>query len=469
MLDIVIFGGVGDLSLRKLLPSLYYLFRDKQLSSKTRILCVSRSPLERDEFLNKVEEKLVFFLGADFKKGIWNRFAQILLYEDIDVSTSKDWHKLVTFLSVEDSEKDILYYLSVTPALFSPICEHLKENGLNPPFSRVVVEKPLGEDFESAKDIGRILASCFKEDQIYRIDHYLGKEAVQNILHLRFSNHLMETVWSKDHIERVDITVSETVGVEGRARFLDRIGTLRDMVQNHLMQLLSYITLEAPKSLNADDIRDQKIKVIRALRPIDAANVAESTIKAQYTSGEVEGIKVPGYQDELRQQPYEVEGAGETFVALKVHIDNPRWAGVPFYLKTGKRMECRLAEIRITFKPPASNIYSETDSNQLTIQIQPELTVSINLLMKQLMGTDAQLISHKNQMNLNNRDGDKTRMPEAYERLLREIIKGNQTYFVRGDEILASWKWIDSIRNAWDVTGQEMLTYKAGSMGPSLD
>ena len=261
MLDIVIFGGVGDLSLRKLLPSLYYLFRDQQLADHSRILCVSRSSLSREDFLNKVENKLNVFVGEDFDQNTWGKFSEVLSYKSVDLSVSEDWHEIVSHIDpLNANHKNIIYYLSVTPSLFAPICENLKMHGLNPGNSRVVVEKPLGEDLDSAIEVNDIIANSFNEDQIYRIDHYLGKEAVQNILHLRFSNHLMETVWSNKHIDRVEITVSETVGVEGRALFLDRIGTLRDMVQNHLMQLLSYVAMETPESLNSNDIRDQKDK-----------------------------------------------------------------------------------------------------------------------------------------------------------------------------------------------------------------
>lgn len=470
MLDIIIFGGVGDLSLRKLIPSLYYLFRDAQLPDRSRILCVSRSEMERTEFLGLVKEKLEYFVGDDFRSLIWDDFSTLLEYQKIDLSQSTDWGPLVNYLEIDstDKEKNIIYYLSVTPTLFKPICKHIAENKLNPNSARVVVEKPLGENFESAREINSILACSFQEKQIYRIDHYLGKEAVQNILHLRFSNHLMETIWNKNHIDQVEITVSETVGVEGRAKFLDRTGTLRDMVQNHLMQLLNYISMEAPESLDADAIRDQKLIVIEALEIIDESNVGERSIRAQYSAGNIDGVDVPGYIDELEEQPFDVAGTGETFVALKVGIDVERWRGVPFYLKTGKRMNSRFAEIRIKFKPPSNNLYENTDNNQLIIEIQPELTVSINLLMKQLMGGESQLNRHENQMDLNGDAESKVRVPEAYERLLREVIKGNQTYFVRDDEIMASWKWIDGIRDAWTKTDQKMQHYEAGSMGPTL-
>lgn len=470
MLDVVIFGGIGDLALRKLLPSLYYLHRDGQLPHKSRILCVSRAEKSRKDFLETVRDKLEMFLERDFEKSVWDQFSKTLHYVDIDLSGSKDWPKLEQYLDIASvKDRNIIYYLSVTPSLFAPICAQLIENDLNLGCSKVVVEKPLGEDYDSACDINDILASCFSENQIYRIDHYLGKEAVQNILHLRFSNHLMETVWNKDHIDRIDINVAETVGVEGRAGFFDRTGTLRDMVQNHLMQLLNYIALEPPKSLDADDVRDEKLKVINDLVPINEKNIHQSTIRAQYTSGIANGENVAGYLQDIDEQPYEVTGTGETFVALKVFIENERWKGVPFYLKTGKRLDRRHAEIKITFKTPINDLYQEPDSNQLIIQIQPELTVSINLLMKKLMGTGAALNSHQNQMDLQSGNDDKLRVPEAYERLLREVIKGNQTYFVRGDEILASWKWIDMIRRAWDETNLKMQEYTSGSEGPSLE
>ncbi len=470
VLDIVIFGGIGDLALRKLLPSLYYLHRDGQMPGQSRILCVSRAEKPRHEFLDLVKEKLAHFLGQDFSEEVWKAFSEVLLYEKIDLAGYDDWVKLKDYLNIGPTDnRNIIYYLSVTPSLFTPICEQLKTNNLNPDCSRVVVEKPLGEDHESACQINDILAKSFSEKQIYRIDHYLGKEAVQNILHLRFSNHLMETVWNKDHIEKIEITVSETVGVEGRAGFFDRTGTLRDMVQNHLMQLLNYIALEPPKSLEADHIRDEKLKVINHLVPIDAGNIAQSSIRAQYSAGKIDDKPVMGYLDDIAEQPYKVDGKGETFVALKVFVDNERWRGVPFYLKTGKRLDRRHAEICIIFKPPETQFYDEPDSNQLIIQIQPELTVSINLLMKKLLGTGSALNKHQNQMDLHSGDTKKVRVPEAYERLLREVIKGDQTYFVRGDEILASWKWIDAIREAWQSESIEMQEYPAGSIGPSLE
>ncbi len=467
-LDIVIFGGVGDLSLRKLLPSLYYLFRQNKFPVHCRIMCVSRIEYSDTDFLSLVRSKLEEFLSEDFNEDVWEKFSQLLYYQNIDLIGEKDWHKLAHFLSISDDEeidRNIIYYMSVAPNLFMPICKSIKLNNLNPSYSCLVVEKPLGEDLQSALLINEILTMSFQEQQIYRIDHYLGKDAVQNILHLRFSNHLMEAVWHKDHIESIEIVVAETVGVEQRAEFLDRAGTLRDMVQNHLMQLLTYIAMEAPQSLKASEIHNEKLKVINSLTPITQDNVGSRTIRAQYTAGIVNEKKVPSYQDDLKESKIKVDGTGETYVALKVTIDNDRWRGVPFVLRTGKRLRRRFAEIRISFKPPLNNLYKEANNNQLIIEIQPELTVSIEMLMKLLLGEDAQLNSYNHQMDLRNKETSNVRIPEAYEKLLLDVIKGNQAYFVRDDEIMASWRWIDGIRDAWKNTNQEMLKYSAGSSG----
>jgi glucose-6-phosphate 1-dehydrogenase len=471
MYDIVIFGGTGDLSLRKLLPSLYYLLKEAKEPQENRIVCISRTPLERVDFLLRVKEKLEYFIGDNFNPSDWEKFETILSYIDIEFSGNAGWNKLYNFIHSMDHQdkRDIIYHLSVPPALFTPICKQLKINNLTPKNSRVIVEKPLGENFESANKINGILTDCFSEKQIYRIDHYLAKEAVQNILHLRFSNHLIETVWNNQHIDQVEITVSEQIGVEGRAEFFDHIGTLRDMVQNHLIQLLTYITMEVPKSLSADDIRDRKIEVINALQPINSDNISSRSIRGQYLAGEVNGKPVSSYKDDLKSIRNTIKGTGETFVALKVNIDNGRWRGVPFILKTGKRMEKRLAEIRVKFNPPSNDLYGSDFGNFLVIEIQPKLTVSIQMMMKQLSGSDGVLGPHTNQMEIGNNGGFLTRVLEDYEKLLGEVIKGNQTFFVRDDEIMASWKWIDAIRDAWTTTDQEMKTYISGSNGPNFD
>ena len=471
MHDIVIFGGTGDLSLRKLLPSLYHLVKNSKVPEEYRILCISRAPLDRVDFLLRVKEKLECFLGDDFNYTDWKRFKTILSYIDIEFLENEGWDKLNNFIYSEDhlGKQNIIYYLSVAPALFTPICRQLKKNNLTPKNSRMIVEKPFGENFESAYKINSVLSDCFSEKQIYRIDHYLAKEAVQNILHLRFSNHLIETVWNNQHIDQVEIMVSEQIGVEGRAEFFDHIGTLRDMVQNHLMQLLTYITMEVPKSLSADHIRDRKIEVIKALEPINRDNISSHSIRAQYLAGEINGKPVPSYKEDLKSVSDNIKGTGETFVALKINIDNSRWRGVPFILKTGKRMEKRLAEIRVKFNSPSNNLYGTDFGNLLVIEIQPKLTVSIQMMMKQLFGVDEALASHTNQMEIGNNEAFLDRIVGDYEKLLSEVINGNQAFFVRDDEIMASWKWIDAIRNAWTTADQKMKTYISGSNGPNFD
>ncbi|MBT5186724.1 MAG: glucose-6-phosphate dehydrogenase [Kordiimonadaceae bacterium] len=470
-LDIIIFGGVGDLSLRKLLPSLYYLYKDGNLEQESRILCVSRKKNSRQEFLDIVGDKLQKYVSQDYDAEAWKGFSSILSYIDIDVSSSDDWYKLGGFLNISssDNDKKIVYYLSVMPSLFAPVCRQLAANNLNPSYSRVVVEKPLGEDFATALEVNEVLRVSFQEKQIYRIDHYLGKEAVQNIMYLRFGNYMMDALWNKKHIESVNITVAETVGVERRIAFLDHVGTLRDMVQNHLMQLLTLVAMDAPESLDADNVRDEKCKVIKELRPITAKNSRENTIRAQYTSGSIHGSDVLSYQEELSRSDVDCDGDGETFVFIKANIDNERWEGVPFNLKTGKRLAGRFAEIRIKFKASEVNLFNSDKKNEIIINIQPDLTVSFDMIMKKMLGDTTQYSAHQYNMDLSQGAYRVVRVPKDYEKLIFEVIKGNQTYFVRDDEILASWKWIDGIRKAWAETDQEVREYQAGSMGPQLD
>lgn len=444
-LDFVIFGGVGDLSLRKLLPSLYFLYRDGNLPNDCRIICASRGKLSRDEFHKLVEEKLKEFLKLDFEDEVFTDFFPLLSYFQIDLSLSSDWQKLSNELAFSDELRNVIYYMSVPPTLFTTVCKQLSEHKLNPKYSSVVVEKPLGEDYQSALSINQMLRNAFNEEQIYRIDHYLGKKAIQDIINMRFGNKALNRVWNKDHVEKIFITVSETVGVEGRIEFIDRAGILRDMVQNHLMQILSILLMDMPEELNDENIRDAKVAVINSLRPITFKNVKSDTIRAQYSNGVVDCVNVPSYQEEIKGK---AEGCGETFVTLKAFIDNEKWQDVPIYLKTGKRLSGRFAKIEIILK--------EGNHQKITIEIQP------NIEFRNL--TDiADLI---NEQKLNEKID--ARIPEAYESLIHQVIKGEQANFVRDDEILASWKWIDGIREAWQITNQKMIEYKSGSKGPEL-
>lgn len=445
-LDFVIFGGVGDLSLRKLLPSLYFLFREWRLPRDCKILCVSRGDFSKEDFEGLIKEKLKEFLKLHFDEKICSDFIKLLSYLKMELNHSEDWQILSKKLSISQNDnRNIIYYMSVPPTLFSTVCEQLKTHRLNPSFSRVVVEKPLGEDYQSALNINELLRKSFKEEQIYRIDHYLGKNAIQDIVKMRFNNTKLNEIWNKDHIEEIIITVSETVGVEGRIEFIDRAGILRDMVQNHLMQILSLLIMDMPDTINADKLRDAKVSVVKSLKKITPENVKVNTIKAQYGSGNINGISVLSYQDEVKGQ---AAGNGETFVAIKAYIDNEKWQNVPIILKTGKRLSGRFASIDV--------IFNERENKKIHIEIQPDIRFDNLTGIDNIIDTD----------ELNK--PVEGRMPEAYEFLIHQVIKGEQANFVRGDEILASWSWIDGIREAWLETKQEMIEYGAGSIGPEF-
>ena len=433
-LDIVIFGGSGDLSLRKLMPALYFLYGRGDIDEGCRILGLSRGKSGRDAFRAQVLEKLKLYLGADYDAAQAVAFAGLLDYRDLDISDGRSWGKLKTYLGPA-SARAVIYYMAVPPTLFAPVCEQLGHNGLNWDNSRLVVEKPLGEDTNSATRVGEILSSVFREDQIYRIDHYLGKEAVQNILAFRFEDGRAEHVWNREHIENIQITVAETVGVEGRAVFLDRAGILRDMIQNHLMQILCFIAMDRPESLTADDVRDSKVQIVQSLRPITAQNIQDHVVRAQYGPG----AATLGYQQEIAGM--DIAGSGEVFIAVRAYVDNDRWRDVPFYLRTGKKLSKRFARVVAQFKAGEA-------IRRVILNIQPDMTIQIE---EETIGGVAQ----------------NKRIPDAYEKLLGDVIAGDQSYFVRHDEIIASWKWIDGIRKAWDGAALDMHDYAAGSMGPA--
>ncbi|PCI49289.1 MAG: glucose-6-phosphate dehydrogenase [Alphaproteobacteria bacterium] len=438
-LDIVIFGGSGDLSLRKLMPALYFLYSQGKLAKGSRVVGLSRARISRDDFRALILEKLALYLGDDYVKTVAQAFCELLDYRDLDISDDQSWGALKDYLGPV-GRCGIIYYMAVPPTLFGTVCEQLDRQGLAPDSSRLVVEKPLGEDAQSAEAVNKILSASFREEQIYRIDHYLGKEAVQNILAFRFEDGRVESLWNREHIDNIQITVAETVGVEGRAAFLDRAGILRDMIQNHLMQILCFIAMDAPEKLTANDVRDRKVAVVRALRPVTALTLADHVVRAQYGPGEAMGRPVPGYMQEIRGQEIrdkDIAGTGETFIAVRVCVDNDRWRGVPFYLRTGKRLSGRFARIIVNFR--------NAEINRVILNIQPDMTIHIDDVLLQ----DS---AHSG------------RIPDAYEKLLGDVMQGNQSYFVRHDEIIASWEWIDGIRKAW--ADLEMHSYPAGSMGP---
>jgi glucose-6-phosphate 1-dehydrogenase len=393
------------------------------------------------------------------------KFLARLVYQQLDFKNIAAYSGLVTTLSSVKTPR--VYYFSTPPAIYGDISEGLKSAKLIRDNDRVVMEKPIGHCLESSKVINDQVSQYFNENQIYRIDHYLGKETVLNLLVLRFANSLFTNNWDRNSIDHVQITVAESVGIEGRWGFYDEAGQMRDMVQNHLLQILSLLAMEPPADLSADSVRDEKLKVIKALKPITRQNVKDKTVRGQYADGYLNGLAVPGY---LNEEGANANSGTETFVAIKAEIDNWRWAGVPFYLRTGKRMPKKHSEIVVHFKQQPHNIFSESyadlPSNKLTIRLQPDEGVELEMMNK-IPGIASQMQIHENKLDLSfSKAYDNQRVVDAYERLLLEVVNGNQSLFVRRDEVEAAWQWADGIIAAWQSTNEAPKSYAAGSWGP---
>jgi glucose-6-phosphate 1-dehydrogenase len=463
--DLIIFGGTGDLALRKLLPALYHRVGDGQITSDSRIIAASRGDVSRDAYLATVEDALRKNLpDGEFREEQWADMRARIDYVQCDALAPGEWQGLVERLAGKEDRVRVAY-LATAPSLFGPIAQGLRSNGLITESSRIVLEKPLGRDYESARAINNDVGECFAENQIYRIDHYLGKETVQNLLALRFANSLFEPLWRRGAIDHVQITVAEDLGVGGRVEFYDRIGALRDMVQNHLMQLVCLVAMEAPSSLHHDAVRDEKIKVLRALRPISDDQIRSHTVRAQYKAGAIGGETVPGYLDELENK----ESTTETYVALKLEIDNWRWSNVPFYVRTGKRLQAKHSEIVIEFQDVPHSIFPEqrfkVRPNRLTIRLQPDEGVELSLMAKEPGpgGFDLRPVA----LDLSFEEAFDICYPDAYERLLMEVLRGNPALFMRRDEVEAAWHWIDAIIAGWESTNHKVESYVAGSWGPT--
>ena len=466
--DFILFGTLGDLARRKLLPALYQLEKANLLHANTRIIGVARDTLDKEAFTNKVHASLIEFVGKDsVDTSVWSRLAKRLHYCGFDLAKASEYSVLAETVKTSD-KRAVVSYLATPPQLFATICKGLSEQQLVTPQARIVLEKPLGHDLESSRQINQEVAKYFQESQIYRIDHYLGKETVLNLLALRFANPIFADQWSHNAIDHIQITAAEQVGVEGRWGYYDDAGQLRDMVQNHLLQVLALIAMEPPTRLDAESVREEKVKVLRSLRPITQQNVRDDTVRGQYSAGFIGDKKVPGYLEE--------EGANEvskteTFVAVKAHIDNWRWAQVPFYLRTGKRMAQKRTEIVISFKPQPHNIFHETMNqlppNRLVIRLQPDEGVEIQMMNK-VPGLGKQMQLKPTTLDLSfDQTFENQRISDAYERLLLEAIEGNQYLFVAREEVEHAWKWIDGIRDAWQRTGEEPKGYQSGSWGPA--
>jgi glucose-6-phosphate 1-dehydrogenase len=464
---LLLFGATGDLAQRMLLPSLYGLHADGLLPKGLKIVGTARSELDDGEFRAKASESLSRYIAdTEFlKPALAKSFCERLSYARIDASDRSQYGGLAE--KVGKTEGGLAIFLSTAPDLFEPTIAGLDSAGLTGSNVRLALEKPLGTDLASSREINEAVASVFPEDRTFRIDHYLGKETVQNLLALRFGNSLFEPLWHASSIDHVQITVSETVGLEGRAGYYDGSGALRDMVQNHMLQLLALVAMEPPAQFGASAIRDEKVKVFRSLRRIDRSTVAATSVIGQYKAGAVGGSPVPGYLDELGR-PSDTE----TFVALKAHVDNWRWKGVPFYLRTGKRLPVRQSEIFIQFKPVPHSIFASRGAvvqpNKLVIRLQPEENIRLLMMAKQ-PGLDREGIRLREvplDLGTANVVAD-SRRRIAYERLLLDLIEGDPTLFVRRDEVEAQWEWIDSIRDGWAANSMTPRDYAAGTWGPS--
>ena len=464
--DLVVFGGTGDLTLRKLLPALYYRFHDGQMPEGSRIVAVARGALTNWDYLAMVKEALAKHVrAADLEDALLEKFCACLSFVHLDATAHVGWDGLAKALA-DGGDRPRVFYLATAPQLFGPICQNAAAAGLVTRQTRVVLEKPIGTDLASARQINDEVGKVLDEDQIYRIDHYLGKESVQNLLALRFANSLFEPLWSAAHIDNVQITVAESIGVEGRASYYDKSGALRDMVQNHILQLLCLVAMEPPAAMDASAVRDEKLKVLKALKPIVDGEVNSKTVRGQYRAGAVGGVAVPSYLDELPDGP---NSPTETFVVIRASVENWRWAGVPFYLRTGKRMAERISEIVIEFKAVPHSIFpvsvGKLTPNRLVVRLQPNDGIQLFLMSKDPGPGGMRL--REGSLDINFADAFQVRYPDAYERLLMDVVRGNATLFMRRDEVEAAWMWIEPILQGWAESSEAPKPYISGSWGPT--
>lgn len=463
--DLVLFGGSGDLSMRKLIPALYARDRAGDLPATAQLICVGRHKWSCEEFLGVLNQNAKSHIAAkDFTQKAWDTFCARVKYVALDATDAGTYQPLTDTLR-NDPALTRVFYLATPPSLFAKICKNLSACGLATPNSRVVLEKPLGRDLASAKQINLKVGEVFSESQIFRIDHYLGKEAVQNLLALRFGNVLFEPLWRREWISDVQITIAEEIGVGNRMGYYENSGALRDMLQNHLLQLLCIVAMEPPLSVTPDAVRDEKLKVLRSLKPFTPTTLAKNVVRGQYRAGHVEGKVVPAYRHEENANP---DSNTETFVAVKAEIDTWRWAGVPFYLRTGKRMADQLAEIVVRFKSIPHSIFAQSTSsfqpNCLVIRLQPDDGLQLNLMAK-TPGDGMRL--KPVELELDFAETFKAPRMDAYERLLLDVLRGQLTLFMRSDELEAAWEWVEPILRYWEQEGNEPILYTSGTWGPA--
>lgn len=462
--DIVFFGGTGDLALRKLLPALYQAHRAGTLHEDGRIFALGRQPIGLDGYLEVLDERVKARLSVDFSDASWGTFLKRVRFHTLEANNAQDYTALAQALGQDDTRVTVCY-LATAPQLFTDICQHLANVGLNHVNVRIVLEKPLGHDLESSNAINAAVGRCFTENQIYRIDHYLGKESVQNLMAIRFGNTLFEPLWRREWIDNVQITIAESLGVEERGEFYDKTGALRDMLQNHLLQLLCIVAMEPPASLSEDAVRDEKLKVLKSLKPFTTDDVLTKTVRGQYRNGAINGMPVAGYRDEPNVAK---ESHTETFVALQAEVSNWRWAGVPFFLRTGKRMQERVAEIVINFREVPHKVFPSPiglhSANRLVIHLQPKESIRLYFLAKQ-PGDAMNLQS--TYLNLDFHTMFKARWADAYERLLLDVIRGRLALFMRRDELAQAWTWVEPILECWNQQTTPPKSYTSGSWGPA--
>ncbi|AOZ10097.1 glucose-6-phosphate dehydrogenase [Cupriavidus malaysiensis] len=467
--DFVLFGGTGDLARRKLLPALFDAHASATLHPRGRILALGSQAMSREAYLDMLESEVRPMLPGAVAVDTWRQFLERVAYQQVDARAPEGFDALAELVQARGAPV-VVCYLATAPHLFVPICEQLARTGLNHAGVRVVLEKPLGHDLASSEAINDAVGRHFGEEQIYRIDHYLGKESVQNLMAIRFGNALFEPLWRREWVRDVQITIAEELGVERRGNFYDGIGALRDMVQNHLLQLLCMVAMEPPSSLSADAIRDEKLKILKALRPLAQHEVAERVVRGQYCRGAAAGNPVPGYAGE---PGIAADSSTETFVAIKAEIANWRWAGVPFYLRTGKRMQARVAEIVVQFRDVPYSVFprplDHEPGNRLVITLQPEESIRLHFLVKQPGDTQAlQPATLDLQRMLPRGQGARhERKTGAYERLLLDVIRGRLGLFVRRDEQAQAWRWVAPIQQAWTDSGLAPKLYTAGTWGPA--
>ncbi|MBL6426096.1 MULTISPECIES: glucose-6-phosphate dehydrogenase [Maritimibacter] len=451
--DLVIFGGTGDLARRKILPGLYRRFFDGQMPDEARIIGAARSEMDEAGYRDFVRDAIKEFSGKRNDPKMVSAFLEKLSYVAVDATGTDGWKDLAKTMRADVVKA---YYFSVGPSLFGAIAERLHKYKIADDAARIVVEKPFGHDRESARALNATLAEHFDETQIYRIDHYLGKETVQNLMAVRFGNMLFEPLWNAQYVDHIQITVAETVGVGGRGEYYDRSGAMRDMVQNHLMQLLCLTAMEPPSKYDPDAVRDEKLKVIRALEPVEHSEI----VRGQYKS------KSESYLKDVENP----ESLTESYVAMKIRIANWRWNGTPFYLRTGKKMKARVSEIVVRFKEPPHSIFEEDtgqSANELTIRLQPNEGMDLTVTIKEPGPGGMRLIDVPLDMTFAEALGEEAAdVPDAYERLIMDVIRGNQTLFMRGDEVEAAWAWTDPIIDGWTEREDRPFPYEPGSTGP---